>query len=200
MMENNNVNKLAKLAVALSAKGLSDTDIAREVGISRDTVTWLLTKNIEVETPPRDVKIGWRTIGVYPHRIELIANIMSDTISEELMKKNEKIDAIVGIELHGVPLALSVAQQLGTELIIFRPGNGQHESGTFSVRYGNIEGKKVAIVDDVLNTGTTIKSAIQSIKKNKGEVVVSVVLVNKSANNEISGVPLRGLIRATMIA
>ncbi|MFA5771533.1 MAG: orotate phosphoribosyltransferase-like protein [Thermoplasmata archaeon] len=199
-MENNNINKLAKLVVALSAKGLNDTDIAREVGLSRDTVTWLLTKNLEVENAPRDVKIGWRSIGVYPHRIELVSGIITDIVSEEIMKKNEKIDAIVGIELHGVPLAFSVAQQLGVELIIFRPSHGQQESGTFSTRYGSIEGKKVAIVDDVLNTGTTIKKIIQLIKKDRGEVLVSVVLVNKSNNYDIDGVPLRGVIRATMIA
>ena len=62
-----------------------------------------------------------------------------------------------------------------------------------------IQGKKVAIIEDVLSSGVTMSNTIAAMRAAGGEVVLALVLVNKTARNEIDDVPLRGLIRAVPV-
>ena len=55
------------------------------------------------------------------------------------------------------------------------------------------------IIDDVLSTGQTMNKTINAIRSAGGEVVLVIVLVNKTMRNEIEGVPLRGVIRAVSV-
>ena len=52
------------------------------------------------------------------------------------------------------------------------------------------------MIDDVVSTGSTTKEVIEFIRKKKGNPVLAMVLINKKADDEIEGVPLRALIRA----
>ncbi len=191
------VEELAKRARELKEKGLNTKEIATELHLSTNTIEWLLTKGIEEEAP-RDVKIGWRSIGIYPYRISKIANIMTDIILEEMEKRQFDVDSIVGILINGIPFATFIAEELNVEMIIYRP-HPKMEEGAFSSNYAHIEGKKVVIVDDVLSTGETMRKAIEDIRNAGGEPVLGVVLVNKTPWDEIEGVPLRGLIRARLL-
>jgi orotate phosphoribosyltransferase len=65
-----------------------------------------------------------------------------------------------------------------------------------SANYASIKGKRVVVIDDVVTTGATAEEAVKDVREADGEPVLIVVIVNKSSLNEISGVPLRGLIRA----
>ena len=62
-----------------------------------------------------------------------------------------------------------------------------------------IDGKRVVVVDDVLSTGSTMKNTISVLQKMGAEVLLALVLVNKTQLNEIDGVPLRGLIRTVTV-
>ncbi len=189
------VKELASRALELRKKGLDTKEIATELHLSTNTVEWLLTKGYEEEEAPKDVKIGWRSIGIYPYRISKIAEVMSDIILEEMDKRDFVIDSVVGILINGIPYATFIAEELGVEMIVYRP-HPQREEGAFSSNYAHIEGKKVVIVDDVLSTGETIKKAIEDIKNAGGEPKLVVVMVNKTPRDEVNGVPLRALIRA----
>ena len=48
----------------------------------------------------------------------------------------------------------------------------------------------------MLSTGATTKEAINFVKKQNGNPVLVVVLINKKADDDLEGVPLRALIRA----
>lgn len=192
------VEELAQRALELKKKGLNVKEISSELHLSTTTVEWLLTKGVKEKEMPKDVKIGWRSIGVYPYRISKIAEIMSDIILEEMEKRDLDVDSIVGILINGVPFATFIAKEMNLELIIYRP-HPKREEGAFSSNYAHIEGKKVVIVDDVLSTGETMRKAIEDVKKAGGEPVLCVVLVNKTPWDEIDGVPLRGLIRARVL-
>ncbi|GAI31575.1 unnamed protein product, partial [marine sediment metagenome] len=83
------------------------------------------------------------------------------------------------------------------ELAVFRP---HHEKvGAFSSNYASVNSKNVVIVDDVVGTGETFRSAIKAIKEERGKPVLCLSLLNKRAQNSISGIPLRALIRARVI-
>ena len=78
--------------------------------------------------------------------------------------------------------------------------DGEPGAGALSNKYGQVGGgKKVAIIDDVLSSGVTMSNTIAAIRASGGEVVLALVLVNKTVRNEVDDVPLRGLIRAVPV-
>ncbi|TLZ57956.1 MAG: orotate phosphoribosyltransferase-like protein [Methanobacteriota archaeon] len=194
------VNAIAKKALDYKEKGLSEKEIADELHLSPETVTWLLTRGVKGGEPPKDVKIGWRSIGVYGNRIGFMAAAMSDIALEEMEKRQMDADAVIGVAINGIPLAALISEELGKELIIYRPSQERHgKGGAFSSNYASPQGKKALIVDDVVSTGDTIKAAISDVHELGGTIVLAVVLVNKTAHDELAGVPLRALIRARSI-
>ncbi|TLZ43880.1 MAG: orotate phosphoribosyltransferase-like protein [Methanobacteriota archaeon] len=193
------VNAIAKRALEYKEKGLSEKEIADELHLSPETVTWLLTRGIKGGEPPKDVKIGWRSLGVYGNRIGFVAAAMSDIALEEMEKRQIDADAIMGVAINGIPLATLISEELGKELVIYRPSQERHGQGAFSSNYASPQGKKLVIVDDVVSTGETIKGAISEIHELGGTAILVVVLVNKTVQDELAGVPLRALIRARSI-
>lgn len=189
---------MAKKAKELKEKGLSDKEISTEMHLSLNTVLWLLSGEYKGKETPKDVKIGWRSVGVYGSRIYYLAEIMSDIINEELYSRGIEPDTILGITINGIPFASFISEILGKEIAIFRPSPHKGE-GSFSSNYASVTGKKVVIVDDVISTGETVSKAIEAVKRDGGEPVLVVVIVNKTDKDEILGIPIRGLIRARLI-
>ncbi|MEF8873662.1 MAG: orotate phosphoribosyltransferase-like protein [Candidatus Thermoplasmatota archaeon] len=196
------IENLVEKAKEYKEKGLTEKDIANELNISPDTVTWLLTRDVKEEKPPTDVKIGWRSIGVYGGRLGLLAGLFSDIIMEETEMIGTDFETIVGIAINGIPPAVMVSDQLGKELAVYRPPEGENKEaggGSLASNYAGIVDKKVVIVDDVINTGETIRGAVSDLEEKGAEVVLCTVTVNKNGRDDVLGVPLRALIRAQMI-
>ena len=190
------IEALRSKALKYKESGLTDYEIAEELNVSKETTVWLLKKGKE-KKPEGDLKVGWRSIGVYPSRIGFISDALCDVLLEETENKDLDIDTALGIAINGIPYASSVADKLGLELAVFRP---HHEkSGSFSSNYASVKGKNVVLVDDVVGPGDTFKSAIKAVKAEKGKPVLCLTVLNKRARNDINGVPLRSLIRARVI-
>ncbi len=194
------IDALVRKAMEFKEKGLSEKEIGDELHLSPETVTWLLTRGVRGESPPQDIKIGWRSIGVFGSRMGFIAAAMTDVILEELEKRDLDVDSILGIAINGIPYATLVSEDMGKELVVFRPSHSRPEGGAFSSNYAGVDGKSVVIVDDVLSTGETIRGAIRETQEAGGQVILTVVLVNKTDRDDVDGVPLRALIRARGIA
>lgn len=190
------IEALREKARKLKDNGLTVYEIAAEMNIAEETVEWLLGKE-EKERKGKDVKIGWRSIGVYPYRIGLVASSMADIILEEAENRDLDVDTIVGIAINGIPYATLIAEELGLELAIFRPHT--EKVGVFSSNYASVRDKSVVIVDDVIGSGKTMRKAITATKKEGGKPVLCITLVNKRAQNDVDGVPLRALIRTRVI-
>ncbi|MBG45263.1 MAG: orotate phosphoribosyltransferase-like protein [Euryarchaeota archaeon] len=189
------IEQLRDMVSNLRKEGLNSQQIADELSLSQDTISWLLAESTSNEKP-LDVGIGWRTIGVRPQRIAAIGAIMADVAAEEC---GDSIDTIVGISINGVLFANEVASQLGCEVAIHRNVDGGPGKGALSNKYGQVAGKRVAIVDDVLSTGVTMSRTIEAMRESGAEVALCMVLVNKTGRNEIEEVPLRGIIRAAVV-
>ena len=189
------IEELKTIATNLRKDGLNSQQIADELSLSQGTIAWLLT-GTNTERRPTDVQIGWRTIGVRPARITAIGNIMADVVLEEF----DEAEIVVGISINGIAFAHEVAQALDVEVAIHRNVDGEPGAGALSSKYGQVGGgKKVVIIDDVLSSGVTMSQTIAAIRAAGGEVVLALVLVNKTVRNEIDNVPLRGLIRAVPV-
>tara|TARA_B100000282_G_scaffold292806_1_gene267110 strand:+ start:537 stop:1124 length:588 start_codon:yes stop_codon:yes gene_type:complete len=189
------IEQLRDMVSNLRKDGLNSQQIADELSLSQDTISWLIADS-SVNEKPQDVRIGWRTIGVRPQRIAAIGAIMADVAAEEC---GDLIDTVVGISINGVLFANEVASQLGCEVAIHRNVDGEAGQGSLSNKYGQVAGKRVAIVDDVLSTGVTMSKTIDALREAGAEVALCLVLVNKTVRNEIDGVPLRGIIRAAVV-
>ena len=194
------IDALAKKAAEYRQKGLSEKEIGDELHLSPETVTWLLTRGMKGGEPPKDVKIGWRSVGVFGARIGFLAAAMTDIILEEAEKSGGEPDVIAGVAINGIPYATMISEDMGKELAIYRPSETRHEGGAWSSNYASVGGKKVVLVDDVLSSGDTITGAINDIQEADGQAVLAIVLVNKTEQNELLGVPLRALLRARAIA
>jgi orotate phosphoribosyltransferase len=190
------IDALVRKAMEYKEKGLSEKEIGDELHLSQETVTWLLTRGVKGEAPPRDIKIGWRSVGVYGNRIGFVSAAMTDVILEEMEKRNLDADSILGIAINGIPYATLISEDLGKELVVYRPAAERHKGGAFSSNYAGVDGKNVVIVDDVISTGETIRGAIKEIQEAGGQAILAVVLVNKTDRDDVDGVPLRALVRA----
>ncbi len=189
------LEELYSRAIELKNRGMSDKEISTELHLSVNTVVWLLGKDIK-GSKISDTKIGWRSIGVYGSRIEKIAEIMADIIGEEVNVND--VSSIIGITINGIPFATMVSDMLERELIVYRPHPSGKE-GMFSSNFASVKGKKLVIIDDVMSTGETMKRTIDDVRSRGGEVLLCVVLVSKLNVDEIDNVPVRSLIRATMV-
>ncbi len=193
------IDALIEKAQHLKGRGLSEKDIADELHLSVETVNWLLTKGVEGEMPPSDVKIGWRSMGVFGRRMQNLANILSDIIEEEMEKHETHCDSVLGIAINGVPLATLVSVTLDKEFMILRPSREEKLGGAFSSNYAGCKGKNIVLVDDVIGSGDTMRNAIREVRDHGGNPVLIVAILNKGERNDILGVPLRALIRARSV-
>ncbi len=201
MPDDNGTDKWLSNAMELKAKGLTVAEIAQELNVSVATVDWLVTRQLEKETPPpADVKIGWRSIGVRGRRINLISEVLVDIVIEEMEKMDQEMDAVCGVAINGIPFATSLSSSLDTDLVVVRPHIGDHQDvGILSSNFASVAGKKVVVVDDVIGTGTTMTQVLGLLREAGANPILAVVVVNKTSRDSIDGVPLRALVRARTV-
>ena len=191
------IDELREKVAEMIEQGLNTQQIADELSISQRTVMWLNSGAAEVDHPD-DIQIGWRTIGARPNRINAIGAIMADIVVEELENRGGEVNTIVGISLNGILFANSIADQLEVDVAIFRSVD-EDGGGHLSNKYGHVAGRTVVIVDDLLSTGATMRRTIETLQASGANVALCIVLVNKTEDNEVSGIPLRGLIRTIRV-
>ncbi len=195
------IDSLVEQVMELKKNGLSESEISDELHLSVATVTWLLTRNVKEDKPPADIKVGWKSIAVFGGRIGLVSSLFSDIILEEMENRDtEDLDTIVGIAINGIPFATMISEQLGIELSIYRPPVSDDSKGTFCSNYASLNGKNVAVVDDVISTGYVASSCISDLNEQGANPILMVVMVNKTPHYELEGTSVRSLIRARPIA
>ena len=192
------IEKMTTKAKEFKEKGQSNREISHEMHLSQATVEWLLAKQASEnfdEAPPPDVKVGWRTIGVSGFRIQAIAEIMTDVILEEQDNLGFELDMVAGVTNNGIPLAIIVSDLLGIDFGMIRPSR-EGTQINYASNYAGLKGKNIVLIDDVVSSGLTAEEVIEFVRKKEGVPVLTVVLINKKADNKIDDVPLRALIRA----
>jgi orotate phosphoribosyltransferase len=197
-----NIEDLIQKAVELQSNGLVTGQIADELNVSRETVTWLLTRSKkEVTAPaPKDISVNWSNIGKSATRLHNISLALCDMVLETLEKTNTEVDVVVGVAASGIPLASLMANELGADLAIFHSRKAQDfaqpgQKGTISRNFGTVAGKNCVIVDDVITTGSTTMEAIEQLREMDAKPRVVVVLVDKKGADSIANVPVQALVR-----
>jgi orotate phosphoribosyltransferase len=195
----NDLNDLISKAQELHEKGLRSGEIADELNISRETVTWLLTRSETSRGPvPKDIYVNWSEIGQNAERLRFVSLALVDMILE-----TGDPDVVVGVALSGLPLATLVADEIGAELAVFVPQKQKESAtdgfkGSFSQNFADIAGKSCAIVDDVITTGRTASEIVGIIKEMQATPLSVAVLINKKGISQVQNVPIRSLVQITI--
>ena len=176
-------------------RGLNTQQIADELSLSQTTVQWLSASDYEVDEKPPDVKVGWRSIAVKGERIEAVSYIFCDIIEEMV---GDEVDTIVGVSINGIAFAQAISSTLDLEMSVVRSIN-EDVGGHLSEVYASVEGKRVIIIDDVYSSGRTMNKTASDLVAAGADVKMCMVLVNKSWDDDVDGVPLRALIRAATV-
>ncbi len=124
--------------------------------------------------------------------INELSNLYANLIEEE----NIQFDVIYGPAYKGIPLAAAVATIISgrtsnlVSISFDRKEEKTHGEGGKIV--GSVKGKKVLILDDVLTAGTALNQSIDLVREMGGEVVSSVVALDRE--ELVEGVLARDLI------
>ena len=201
-------NKLIQKAQELRQHGFTTGEIADELNVSMDTARWLTLQKADEEKieSTGDFAINWNSIGGNSTRLSYVSGALTD-----LALSHGEADVVLGIAVSGVPFATTMAEFLedmtgiDASLAIFHPNKQRKDEdktddeGTISTNFGNVEGKKVIIVDDVITSGKTAREVIHTVKDQGGEPTCVTVLIDKADLSEIEGVPVESLIKVSRL-
>ena len=147
--------------------------------------------------------IIWK--GDYPYFIHPITdgvpriepNVLEAIIELSLPLINwDSIDIILGIEAMGLPLMAPLSMRTGIPMVIARKRqyglegeveiNQETGYSKGSIFLNDIKpGEKIAIIDDVLSTGGTMRSVIEGVKKTGAVIENIVIVVEKGPGMEL---------------
>lgn len=115
----------------------------------------------------------------WPDRVAEICALLADRA--RAAAGSRPIDVVIGPTTGGVILAYEVARRLGTrgifaEQVTTADGSSRELRRGFRI----LPGERVALVDDVVTTGTSLLEMLPLIERTGGEIVATVVIVDRS--------------------
>jgi orotate phosphoribosyltransferase len=192
-------------AKLLLSEGHSPGQIADELSLSMETVTWLLTQ-VKGAAAPKDVHIDWTAVSSSAPLLEETAFMLLRRYYDD---QNIPVDAqthnatvIVGIALSGIPLATIIAVQEDAKLAIYHPAKqnaSERPVGSISGNFAPVSGERCIIVDDTITSGTTMKEVVKYLKKHGASPVAIWVIFDKRGIKDIEGVPVYSLFKISRI-
>ena len=202
-----NIESLIEKAAMLKSEGLVEGQIAEELNISRETVTWLLTHAEKKGAEgPKDVSVDWSAIGKSPFRLRQVSSALTDMIYESLATNDNDVDVVVGIALSGISLASMVAEELGADIAVYNPskqrwtqGSGTELRGNFSANFAEVNGMECVIVDDVITSGRTLEETVEMLNAHGAKTNAIGVLLDKKGVDEIVGVPVCSMLKVIRV-
>ena len=199
------LEELITKAKALQAEGHTPGQISDELGLSMETVTWLLTQQKGMEAP-KDVHIDWTEVGSQGMLLSDMAIMMLKRFlylaEGGIAPAGEAPDTVVGIALSGVPLATLIAAEEGLRLAVYLPAKhsrSENPTGSLSGTFSSITAQRCIIVDDVVTTGTTLAETIAFLRRHGAIPMAVWSLFDKQGVREVDGVPVHSLFRISRL-
>lgn len=192
----------------LHSDGHSPSQIADELHLSMETVTWLLTQERGGEAP-KDVHIDYTAVSSDAGMLQSVAHMMIERFEAAILNEDTliapedlEVDAIVGISHSGVPLATMIAVEAATGLAIFHPAKhstAEKPVGSVSGSFAPVQGRQCIIVDDVITTGKTLHEVVAYLRRHGSKPVAIWVIFDKRGMRDVEGVPVFPLFRISRI-
>ena len=202
------LDELIQRARMLLSEGHSPGQIADELSLSVETVTWLLTQQ-KGGTTPKDVGIDWTAVSSQGPQLDELAMMMmqryyaavgAETKGETVAERFPS--AVVGIAISGIPLATLIAVAEDVKLSIYYPAKQSTQEppvGSISGNFAPITGERCLIVDDVITSGSTMHEVVRYVRTHGGNPVAILVIFDKRGIRDVDGVPVYSLFRISRI-
>jgi adenine phosphoribosyltransferase len=115
--------------------------------------------------------------------------------AQELLKKAPAFDYLIAPEAKAIPLVYEMSRQSGVKYLLARKKAKAYMSGVFEVTVQSIttageqtlvidtadaqamQGKRIAIVDDVISTGESLRAVEELVKKAGGNIVAKMAVL-----------------------
>jgi orotate phosphoribosyltransferase len=199
------LDDLIARAKLLLSEGHSPGQIADELSLSMETVTWLLTQ-VKGAAAPKDVHIDWTAVSSSAPLLEetalmLLRRYYADQDDSSGAHARDA-GLIVGIALSGIPLATIIAVQEAAKLAIYHPAKqntSERPVGSISGNFAPVTGERCIIVDDTITSGKTMKEVVKYLKKHGASPVAIWVIFDKRGIRDIEGVPVYSLFKISRI-
>jgi len=118
--------------------------------------------------------IDLRPLPSYPSLFKFVTIGLKKLIENELQRNV----GIATIELSGIPLATSLAYEVGKPLVYLR--KKQKEHGTKSLIEGDLStAEEFIAVDDVLTTGSSLLQIVETLRNNGKKVSLALVVFDR---------------------
>jgi orotate phosphoribosyltransferase len=111
-------------------------------------------------------------------------------IASEILIKNTDFDAVAGVAVGGVPLAVSVSLTSEKPYVIIRKEQKGH--GLASLIIGEVTGKRILLVEDVTTSGGSAVFGIEQLRS-AGAIVKNVITVvdrNEGAEKKLQNLDI----------
>ena len=202
------LDELIGKAKLLHAEGHSPSQIADELSLSMETITWLLTQQKDTAAP-KDIHINWTVVGGNADMLRDAALLLlkryyyGEAEARDCTPSDIPApDVVVGVAHSGIPIATIIAAEEGAQFTMYHPkkhAQGENPVGSISGNFAQVQGRHCLIIDDVITSGNTMKDIISHLR-NHGAVPEAVcVLFNKKNIREIEGVPVFSLFQVSRI-
>ena len=120
---------------------------------------------------------------------------VADALAERIP---EGVERLAGVELGAVPLVVATALATGLAYVIVRKAPKEHGSSAGRSIEGNLyAGERVALIEDVVTTGTQAVRAARHLREAGVEVVSIVAVLDRRDKNgeKIGGFPFSALLK-----
>jgi orotate phosphoribosyltransferase len=125
-------------------------------------------------------------------------NLLRDVADALAAQIPEGVERLAGVELGAVPLVVAVALATGLPYVIVRKSAKEYGGSAGQSIEGNLEqGERVALIEDVVTTGTQAVKAARNLVGEGAEIVtiVSVLDRREEYGGDLGGFPFRALLR-----
>ncbi len=202
------LDELIRKAKELLSEGHSPGQIADELSLSMETVTWLLTQ-VKGTDIPKDVHIDWTSVSTEASLLTAMADMLlarlqcaRGVLSTCSCESDDRQEVIVGIALSGIPLATLMAASMGAKLAIYHPvkqSSSEKPIGSISGNFAMVKDESCIIVDDVITSGNTMREMVKYLRKHKATPTAILVIFDKRGISDIDGVPVYSLFKISRI-
>jgi orotate phosphoribosyltransferase len=202
------LEELIQKAQMLLSEGHSPGQIADELSLSMETVTWLLTQQKGAQIP-KDVHIDWSMVSGQGPLLEDLAMMMQKryyTAARDEGTEEPAIErcpsTIVGIAISGIPMATLIAVEEDAKLAIYHPAKHSTSDpplGSISGNFATISGERCIVVDDVVTSGKTMQEVVRYLRRHGAVPLAIWVIFDKRGIRDVEGVPVYSLFKISRI-
>lgn len=200
------LDELITKAKALHSDNHSPSQIADELSLSVETITWLLTQE-KGGSAPKDVHIDWTAVSSYADMLYDISVMLlrqwyhaQEELSGQVPEKEPTV--AIGVAHSGIPIATLIAAEADLRLTMYYPAKhaiGDEPTGSMSGNFSSIQGEQCIIIDDVITTGNTMNELVQFVRDHGAQPIGICVIFDKRGIHEVDGVPVHALFRISRI-